>query len=269
MLPHKPVMRYLTRSKFEYLLEDNGIYVSAACDQSDPHEGDYDHRYLSRLLRNEAGCEEELMEKVDDMMLGSKNVGRETTYLSCWYCSDEESPEMWKEYGTDGVIIFSTDLALEFALPKPLNQTTEFYELTYSDQLKLQANQQPFRFKNGRFEHEKEFRVEFNLLAYSVLTGFEPRNEVRVGGVLSHECDEITSCMSPEARAQSHHVIRRKGKGYVLAYPLAKIIHEVRVHPNASDEELEEVRASLKACGIDCTVRHSSLRGLLVEQELA
>lgn len=269
MLPRKNVMRYLTKNKFKYLLEDKGIYVSAASDQSDTHEGDYDHCYLSKHLRNEVDCDEELLEKVDEMMLGSKKVGRETTYLSCWYCSDEESPKMWKEYGTDGVIIFSTDLALEYALPEPLNQTTKFYELTYNDQLKPQANQQPFRVKNECFKHEKEFRVEFNLLEYSVLTGFEARNEVRIGGVLSHECDEITSCMSPAARAQSHHVIRRKNKGYVLAYPLAKIIHEVRLHPNASDQDLREVRAALKACGIDCTVNHSTLRGLVTEQDPA
>lgn len=269
MLPSKTLMRYLTRSKFEYLLEDKGIYVGAACDQSDPNEGNYDHRYLSSHLRRLSGCDESLMEKVDDMMLGSKNVGRENTYLSCWYCSDEESPDMWEEYGKDGIILFSTDLALQLALPEPLNQATEFYELTYNDQLKSQANQQPFRFKNERYKHEKEYRIEFNHLKYSVLTGFEARCEVLVGGVPSHQSDQITSCMSPKAIAQSHRVIRRKCKGYILAYPLADIIHEVRLHPNASDEELEQARAALRARGINCTVRHSMLRGLIVVEDLA
>lgn len=256
----KTIMRYLTLSKFKYLLEDKGIYVSAACDQLDLLEGDYDHTFLTKHLQSQPSQDQELMSRVDKMMLGSKEVGRKSTYLSCWYNSDEESSEMWKDYGEGGVAIFSTDCALEFALPRPLNQAAEFYTLTYDDQLKPQASQQPFRVKNESYKHENEYRLEFNLLKYSVLTGFEARNEVRVGGVLSHESAEITSCMSPESLARSRHVIRRKGKGYVLTYPLAKIIHEVRLHPSATDVELEEVRASLKACGINCTVRHSALR---------
>jgi hypothetical protein len=256
----KAIMRYLTLGKFKYLLEDKGIYVSAACDQSDLLEGDYDHTFLTKHLESQASQDQELMSKVDEMMLGSKEVGRKSTYLSCWYNSGEESSEMWENYGEGGVAIFSSDYALEFSLPRPLDQAAEFYTLTYNDQLKPQASQQPFRVKNESYKHENEYRLEFNLLKYSVLTGFEARNEVRVGGVLSHESDEITSCMSPESLARSHDVIRRKGKGYVLAYPLEKIIHEVRLHPNATDVELEEVRAALKACGINCTVRHSALR---------
>ncbi|MDY1047602.1 hypothetical protein SOM55_12435 [Pseudomonas coleopterorum] len=256
----KTIMRYLTLSKFKYLLEDEGIYVSAACDQLDLQEGDYDHTFLTKHLQSQPGQDQELMSRVDEMMLGSKEVGRKTTYLSCWYNSDEESSEMWKDYGEGGVAIFSTHYALEFALPRPLDQAAEFYTLTYDDQLKPQASQQPFRVKNESYKQENEYRLELNLLKYSVLTGFEARNEVRVGGVLSHESAEITSCMSPESLARSHHVIRRKGKGYVLTYPLTKIIHEVRMHPSATDIELEEVRASLKACGINCTVRHSALR---------
>lgn len=256
----KAIMRYLTLGKFKYLLEDKGIYVSAACDQLDLLEGDYDHTFLTKHLESQASQDQELMSKVDEMMLGSKEVGRKSTYLSCWYNSGEESSEMWENYGEGGVAIFSSDHALEFSLPRPLDQAAQFYTLTYDDQLKPQASQQPFRIKNESYKHENEYRLEFNLLKYSVLTGFEARNEVRVGGVLSHESDEITSCMSPESLARSHDVIRRKGKGYVLAYPLEKVIHEVRLHPNATDVGLEEVRAALKACGINCTVRHSALR---------
>ena len=256
----KTIMRYLTLNKFTYLLEDQGIYISAACDQSDSLEGDYDHTFLTKHLQSQPGQNPELMSRVDEMMLGSKEVGRKNTYLSCWYNSDEESYDMWKDYGEGGVAIFSTDWALKSRLPRPLNQAAEFYTITYNDQLKSLANHQPFRVKNESYKQENEYRLEFSLMKYSILTGFEARHEVRVGGVLSHESDEITSCMSPESLARSHHVIRSKGKGYVLTYPLAEIIHEVRLHPGASDEELEQVRASLKACGINCTVRHSELR---------
>lgn len=256
----KTIMRYLTLSKFKSLLEDKGIYISAACDQLDLLEGDYDHTFLTKHLKSQSGQDPELMSKVDEMMLGSKEVGRKSTYLSCWYNSNEESCEMWKDYGEGGVAIFSTDWALELCLPRPLNQAAEFYTLTYDDQLKSQATQQPFRVKNERYKRENEYRLEFNLLKYSVLTGFEARNEVRVGGELSHDNDGFTLCMSPESLARSHHVIRRKGKGYVLTYPLAKVIHEVRLHPGATDLELKQVQASLKTCGINCTVGHSLLR---------
>lgn len=143
----KAIMRYLTLGKFKYLLEDKGIYVSAACDQSDLLEGDYDHTFLTKHLKSQASQDQELMSKVDEMMLGSKEVGRNSTYLSCWYNSAEESFEMWENYGEGGVAIISSDYALQFSLPRPLNQAAEFYTLTYDDQLKPQASQQPFRVK--------------------------------------------------------------------------------------------------------------------------
>lgn len=256
----KTIMRYLTLTKFKYLLEDQGIYISSARDQLDLLEGDYDHTFLTKQLQRLPDHDPKLMAKLDEMMLGSKEVGRKVTYLSCWYNSGEESREMWETYGEGGVAIFSTDWALELRLPRPLNQAAEFYTLTYNDQLKPHANQQPFRIKNERYKHENEYRLEFNLLKYSTLTGFEALNEVHNGELLSHQSDQITSCMSPESLARSHHVIRRKGKGYVLGYPLAEIIHEVRLHPGASDNELEQVRVSLKGCGINCPVKHSALR---------
>jgi hypothetical protein len=69
----------------------------------------------------------------------------------------------------------------------------------------------------------------------------------------------VTAGMSNSAIEESYKVIRRKGSGLVFSYPLVELIKEVRLYPGASEEELLQVQSSLRAKGIDCPVRHSSL----------
>lgn len=257
----KSVMRYLNDQKLEWLIADNGLFLSAASEQSDENEGIYDHTFLSKHIAHTVDdVDTNLLEQLDKSQLHLQEINRKNNFLSCWYLDTEESFDMWHEFGRNGVVIFSDDWALLDALPEPLEQATAFYDVIYSDELKPHANHEPLRVKNSKFYKEKEFRIVFDLVKYSVLTGFEARNEVRVGGVLSHLSDEITSCMSKKGIEQSHKVIRKKGNGYVFEYPLQSIVREIRVHPEATDADLIATRKRLQEIGLTCPINHSTLR---------
>jgi hypothetical protein len=256
----KHLSRYLDRQRFDWLLSDQGLYFSSAFNQTDDTEGVYDHTFLSRMIADQIGISSPILKDIDKLQLGLQNHGRFNNFLSCWFIGTEESQEMWDTFGTDGVVILSDEFLLSNALPEPLNQATAFYEAIYDDELKRLSPNEPLRFIDSIYGTEKEFRIVFDLTKYSILTGFEAQTEVLIGGVPSHLSSEITSCMSREALAKSHEVIRKKDKGFVVEYDLNSIITEIRVNPNATDEELRETRHRLRESGINCKVNHSSLR---------
>ncbi|MNH33391.1 hypothetical protein D3C79_939010 [compost metagenome] len=92
-----------------------------------------------------------------------------------------------------------------------------------------------------------------------MLTGFESLGG-RDGDNLTHQSPHITVCMSPTGKEQALKVIRWKKPGLVLDFDFGRAIHEVRVHPLATDEELLDVQKRLSSIGFNCPVTHSRLR---------
>ncbi|MFK0310579.1 hypothetical protein ACIQUF_04980 [Pseudomonas sp. NPDC090233] len=254
------MMRYLTKQKLEWLIADAGLYVSAAEHQTDENEGVSDQTYLSTYLaQNVKDLDPQLLADLDKLMLDMQDVGRKKNFLSCWYLGTEENQEMWDEYGTEGVILFTEEWRLMDAFAEPLEHALEGYRVTYDDALKAGALHDPLRVKHEKFHKEKEFRVVFSLSRYSILTGFESMGG-RDGDHLTHESPLITVCMSPEGRTQARKVIRRKNLGLVLNFNFGRAIREVRVHPLATDEELRDIEKRLLSIGFSCPVNHSQLR---------
>jgi hypothetical protein len=257
---NRPISRYLTAKKFEWLLADDGLYLGAAASQSDKDEGKYDHTFVSRFIAQEMqNADKALLRGLNKLQLEMQEFKRSDSYLSCWYLGTEESADMWKDYGTEGVLIVSDSWTLQKTLPEPLKHASQFREVTYDDALKLLAAHDPLFVKNKRFVDEQEYRLIFDLTQYSVLTGFGDGPVVYVGDKPSFMSKSVTAGMSNSAIEESHKVIRRKGSGLVFSYPLVELIKEVRLYPGASEEELLQVQSSLRAKGIDCPVRHSSL----------
>ncbi|WP_417787888.1 hypothetical protein [Stutzerimonas xanthomarina] len=256
----RSIMRYFTKQKFEWLLADKGLYVSAAEDQNDEAEGVSDHTFLSAQIATRVkDVNSDLLVELDELMLSLQDVGRMKNFLSCWYLGTEETDDMWEEYGKEGVVFFSHDWALMSAFPDPLKHALTSYPIIYDDKLKGSALNEPLRVKHRRWHLENEFRIVFDLSRYSVLTGFEGI-DVRCGDHLTHQSPHITVCMSKKGIDQAHNVIRRKGRGLVLDCALGNAISEVRVHPMATDGELADVQTRLKGYGIHCKVGHSQLR---------
>jgi hypothetical protein len=263
----KTVLRYLTKQKFDWLFLDKGIYVGAASNQSDHHEGIYDHTIISQALKRDPriDLDDIAINGLDDLCRGLMYNHRETHFISSWYLGDNEDFEMWAEYASDGVLIVSSTLHLLMHAPDPLNHAIKHETAIYDDEAKKLAINNPFAFKNTKFRHENEFRLVFNALEYSILTGFEADifGTVIVGGKPSYESEEINVSISENGRKNAFRVISRKGDGYILKYDLNKLIQEVRVHPNSKDTQLEEIRLICSQAGLEAPVVRSKLASAL------
>lgn len=257
------LIRYLTLEKFEWLLCDLGIYIGAASDQSDENEGIYDSKIMSEVLRPRiSNISEMKWDALDRLAQSQMQNNRARCYLSSWYLGEVETREMWDEYGSDGVALISDENLLISELPKPLGNAASFYKVIYDNSIKMNAVNDPLEIKEEKFQHENEYRLVIDMLNYSILTGFEKERFgiVYVGDVPSYQSPDITCCMSPQGMTQSHRVIRKKGAGYVISFDLGRLVREIRLHPECTEENKLSIKKSLKAAGIKIVVQNSTLK---------
>lgn len=257
------LLRYLTKQKFEWLLEDQGLYVSSAADQSDKLEGIYDHTYMSKALKGSPELhfyKNDMWKNLDDTSQSLMHASRESSYISSWYYGDDEQEAMWEEYSSDGVVIMTSTMGLLLNLPEPLKQTTQFFKAVYNNQEKYQSHKDALKFKNVDFSNENEYRLIFDVSKYSLLTGFEKEihGEAYIGDKPSYESD-ITSCMSEEALQQSLNVLSKKNNGYILKYDLGKVIKEIRFNPKYSTYSKNELEELCKNSDVKIPVVESTL----------
>jgi hypothetical protein len=94
-----------------------------------------------------------------DALMGSIAQFREAFYINCWHSFHEETCQMWKEYGDDGVAICSTYALLKSAL-STLPDKAYLGLVRYGPQPNERWNL--FRFvyhKRIEFKHEQEVRA--------------------------------------------------------------------------------------------------------------
>lgn len=262
------VLRYLTREKFEWLLSDQGIYLGPASQQSDESEGIYDASIVVGDIAKkaeeitEAPIDAKLLEGVQKVLTGLGDSRRDSQFISSWYVGENEDKDMWSQYGTDGIAILSSSVHLRHDLPEPLEQATEFTIVTYDDAKKAYDVHNPLHYKNNKYSHENEFRIIFNLTKYQMFTGFDTDAgcQTYIGDTPSHLSSQITSSMSELGRRQSHQVLHKKSPGYILHYQLNSIVREIRINPNATDEQLEYIRSVCNQAGLMCPVNHSEFK---------
>ncbi|MCK1407877.1 hypothetical protein [Bradyrhizobium sp. 76] len=99
----------------------------------------------------------------------SRNVedGRELTLANCWFCSEEESPAMWRDYAgiPEGVAVVSTiDLLSQYVYCDPrvsLIGRVQYVNLTSHVMSHYEANQAGERafLKGNGFAAEREIRM--------------------------------------------------------------------------------------------------------------
>ncbi len=155
--PEAKVWRYMDFTKFVWMFEQQGIFLSRIDKLEDPFEGSFspvnqDLRPLVRKYLHLTGSFSvtEIVEKL------RKWVG-----ASCWHVSNHESAGMWKLYARteEAVCIQTTYERLEAILPDDARIGMVRY-VDYQKQWIPESNPlAPFMFKRLSFEHEQELRI--------------------------------------------------------------------------------------------------------------
>lgn len=246
------LMRYLTSEKLEYLIEDKGLFFSMASKQTDKEEGVYDHTIPSKILStaNIENVTDETYDKLDEIFLASQQNNRDNSFLNCWYMGEKESLDMWHGFGKDGIVIFSDIPKIAYLinnLHKSLSYSVSFGEVEYNDELKQREIHSPLYVKNSHFKDENEFRIVFDLSMYKAKYYVE--NDISV-------ITNVDSDVEPDPK-----YMQKKEPGFILKCELDSIITEVRIHPKATERELEDLvkklREELNLC---CPIGFSQLK---------
>lgn len=151
------VWRYMDFTKFVWMFEQQGIFLSRIDMLDDPFEGSFSQvnqelrPMVRKYLRLTGGFSAaEIVEKL-----------REWVGVSCWHVSNHESAGMWKLYARteEAVCIQTSYERLSSVLPSDTRIGMVRY-VDYQKQWIPESNPlAPFMFKRLSFEHEQELRI--------------------------------------------------------------------------------------------------------------
>jgi hypothetical protein len=152
------IWRFLTLSKFRDLIETSELYFCRADLLGDEREGLPPEEYLATfgLHPFDVNDRRELINHI-----GSDAQFREGFYVSCWYMFQEETCQMWKEYGTEGVAITSQYKLLKSAL-NAMSDRAYIGQVRYAPQHLMGKTANIFRYittKRSKYAHEREVRA--------------------------------------------------------------------------------------------------------------
>jgi len=167
----RTVWRYLTFPKYISLLTYGALWFSKLNILIDTYEGALpakaDAEMLAEHQKYKAIFDPALHAQLDSMNKKNVEDGRELTLANCWFISDLESENMWKEYaaGPEGVAIKSTVRLLSqfvFCDPRVSKigrvQYVDLDTFTMNHYEASQAQERAF-LKRLNFSHEQELRI--------------------------------------------------------------------------------------------------------------
>ncbi|MCK8124663.1 DUF2971 domain-containing protein [Pseudoalteromonas sp. 2CM39R] len=274
------IARYLTPAKFQWLLEDRGIYFSQLSQQSDKADGTNDANLIVDLLFNYAEKKSKGDLNVDSISknelatsLASMNkYERDIICISSWYLGDCESEYMWNNYAKDiktgevGVCIISSTSKIRYSIPDDLSAFVELDKIDYNSSKKAISIGRNYYYKDDAFADECEFRLAFSLMQYSLVTGFEHPlvPKVTIGSNLKPSSEEFLKdyVKSPDTFL-SQELVKQKGDiGFILKLELEDIISEIRLPPNCSEEHQKYFQKLIDESNYNFKLTHSHLDAL-------
>jgi hypothetical protein len=152
------IWRFLNLPKFRNLMETSELYFCRSDLFADEREGLPPEEYLATfgLHPLDVNDRRELINHI-----GSDAQFREGFYVNCWYLFREETCQMWKEYGADGVAITSKYSLLKAAL-NSMSDRAFIGKVRYGAQHLLGKTANIFRYittKRREYAHEQEVRA--------------------------------------------------------------------------------------------------------------
>lgn len=152
------IWRFINMPKFRDLMGTAELYFCRADLFPDEREGLPPEEYLATfgLHPLDVNDRRELLNH-----LGSDAQFREGFYVSCWYLFREETLQMWKEYGNEGVAIISRYQLLKAAL-NTMPDRAYIGLVRYGAQHMIGKRVNLFRYittKRIKYAHEREVRA--------------------------------------------------------------------------------------------------------------
>jgi hypothetical protein len=133
-------MRYLIRDKFEWLLQDRGIYVGPASEQSDSQEGIYNFDIISGAIKLSTDIGSSFCNEINECSRKYMMDCRELSFIRSWYKGGYELQEMWKRYGKDRVVLVGSEELLSTKQPSQFqvaDGVIRFRDVTYDDRKRI------------------------------------------------------------------------------------------------------------------------------------
>jgi hypothetical protein len=226
------VWRYMSLTKFVWLLHSKSLYFARADKLDDPFEGSYPLKNISK--RNEyfdsLRLDVNIANQLNELQ---KNISRFVkkcvtwTAVNCWHLSNHESAAMWRLYVKehDGVAIRSSYGRLKECF-KSTSEHIFIGMIKYIDYEKECISRttvfSPFLHKRKSFEHEREVRAVISNLPIKN-GGLAPCLETIDHGVkieldLSVLVERIY--VAPSAPTWIHEVVRSITKSYGYSFDI-------------------------------------------------
>ena len=230
--PEAKLWRYMNLEKFQWMLEQGGIFLSRADKFDDRLEGTLssaNELYRKTIYENDpqmANSHARLTEELAKM--------KAWTYVSCWRVDENESLRCWEEYtrGVEGVAIQTTYQKLAKLTARIFCASVRYVD--FKDTWIIENSSiSPFMHKDkGQFDWEKEFRI--------ILQQF-PERDRSFDEIDFYDCDRINSCA-----------------GLVLEVNLPQFIERIVFSPKMSRKTQKQIKKLAASAGLVACCSKSS-----------
>jgi hypothetical protein len=164
--PHFPpapigmkVWRYLTYTRFIWLLEEKALFFTRVEHLGDKYEGSLTKATILKV--NKFYNPVEL-----DGYYQMRSAGHLDILINCWHMNEHESAAMWGNYG-NGIAIQSSVERLRDSVLSPAGENFWLVPIQYLDYqsedeiniIALNSSLYPYMCKRKSFEHERELRA--------------------------------------------------------------------------------------------------------------
>lgn len=235
------ICRFLNMRKFRDLITNAELYVCRAdLFHRDEREGLPPEEYLATfgLHPLDVNGRRELLNHI-----GSDAQFREAFYVNCWCLFDEETSQMWNEYGNEGVAVKSRYRLLKSALDA-LPDPAYIGLVRYGARHMIGKRANIFRYittKRSEYSHEREVRA---FLWIPDLHAGINRHYDAENGVHPRPLTPPPSYIPKEQRR---------------TIDLQALIAEIVVSPRMSSTTVDEIGRLVSDAGYEIAVRQSEL----------
>lgn len=221
--PDAVLFRYFEDYKAEYLFKESELYFTQVS-----HYPEYDELLFSIADKEAMRKRLKATGKTDWEDIYNKNLAnnmafKNTTFISCWSESKNESRRLWNEYvkGNNGI-------AIKTSVQKLINEFNVSKEIIYIPKIHYFD---PVSGGLGVINTIRMFSRKPNTFSYE--------NEVR--------------CIV------QYHTLEVKGDHLTIPINLDSLIDEIIIHPRATPEYHKAIEELAKAKGLDSKIQTSSL----------